>query len=448
MPKTRCKARATVCATAKAYKRKVTTTMNENLTEAQKKGNRLIRRASLMVRVDPLFHPASDQAGPFANFFIMQYEFPTLEKPNATDLSSLCSPTEILMPRIQNLEFLCYGCNATQGYNPQPDPGGWFPGTGVGSCFFATLRDPVTWYDDYKNAVTKALVNNDLLFNEASAARELLMIWAKPFAIRNDKVTLMRQYTNLGIVGPQNNEFISYQDIDSGKMFQCKYPQSMQTSKIWFGIMAPGMFGQFRRCDAQVWINIDYDYEKINMEQYFWLQTQDPDSIFSVYNDSPEAKVYGPMPIAVDFQDNNTSAAAYAYSSEGVLTPVLVYNAETGNAPPHVSSRVGKIFEEKPLEKFQHNEKDSYQKTGTANATTATATCTGANQWKRDKYRFDLTNQTQVIAQTPNGTETIQTGDQVMTLTTAGAAQRVTITPNQQEEIILDRPCNRDHHFT
>jgi hypothetical protein len=351
MPKTR-----KTCAKPAPYTKKVSVTRSDNLSEVRAKGNRMMRRASIMIRVDPIYDPTREQAGPFANLMLMEYEFPELQRPNATDLSSLCAPTEILMPKIHNLEFLCYGLNASQDLSPPPNLAGWLGAASVGSSVFATLRDPEIWYNDYVASVLDAQTKGDITFDEQSAARELLLIHAKPFAIRNDQASVMRVLKEGTATQSKTG---TYSEVDNGKMFQCKFPQSMQSSKVWFGIVAPGMFGKFKRCDSNVWINIDYDYEKIDMKQYFWLKTQDPDSIFNIYNDTPYAKAYGPMPFSIDFQDDESSAAAYAWTSEGDIYPIIVQSDKSPYPPPHVSAKLGKPLKLVPVD-FTHNEKVTY----------------------------------------------------------------------------------------
>ena len=325
-----------VSAKAKPYQPKFTVSNSERLTEVRKSGDRMVRRATIMIRVDNAQFAGtsvdSDQ-GPVGNLMLVKYKFPELARPNAADFSSLSAPKEILIPKIKGMEFLAYGLNTIHCAGGNLDH--WNFEASVGSCVFATTRDPEFWYDDWKAALDPTIYD----FGEPSCALELLMYYAQPFAMRVDKPqAYILQNVSAAL---EDRKFGMCPNIDDGKMFQSKFPQTLQFNEVFIGIMAPGMFDKYggrgnRRCDNSLWVNIDYDYEKIDMKQYFWLQTQEKDSIFNAYNDTPEAKVYAPETFLYDDTDATGDAAVMGYVSEGSLTAINMTLAD--NTPPNVAA--------------------------------------------------------------------------------------------------------------
>ena len=323
----------TTCAKATPYKRKTMVTTDDNLYDVRAKGDRMIRRASMMWRIDPVFNGVQDTDGPEANTFIVKYSFPPLEKPNAGDLSSLCVPANILLPRIQDIKIQAYGTSAVE-TRVTPGALGWDTNADVKSVIMATTYDPKLWYESWKADVVAKYLDGVYTFDESSAALELLLVHARPFLCRVDNPSSFqntpRQATQPGnstsmVAGP-----------DDGKVFQIKVPQLMQASVVWFICQCPGMFDEERRCCASIFAEIDYDYEKVDMKQYLWMQTQNPNSILNVYNDTPYAKAYGPMAVSEDGTGQQAASACYAYTSEGDFNTVLVRTA--GATPPNVEA--------------------------------------------------------------------------------------------------------------
>lgn len=344
MPKTR-----KACARPQPYQKRFQITECDNVSSARAKGNRLMRRASMMWRVDPQYNPQLNQDGPVGNMFIMKYTFPELAKPNATDLSSLCAPNDILIPKIQDIQVLSYGGPMVE---QRQNPGllGWKTNEMVKSVIMCTLRNPNLWYDDWRNEWVTNFAAGLYTLDEPSAALELVMAHAKPFMVRIDAPSSIRQ-TSQGAAVPGGKCGVM-PNTDDGKMFQCKLPQLLQTSEIWFVNLSPGFFDITRRAESSVWVNIDYDYEKVDMKQFFWMKTQDPDSIFNAYNDTPDAKAIGPMVISVDNQGTDSAASSYGWVSEGDLSVSIT--STSGTQAPTVEGEIQTVTSEEPT--LHHNE--------------------------------------------------------------------------------------------